>query len=67
MAVLDDEIKQGFAADLLRHGKSVGFVDPHQRGVDGHALVETERQRNLNGFDRVVAAIRIVSHMPATK
>src|SRR5262249_49611385 len=59
MAVLNDEIKKCFAADLLRHGESVGFIHPHQRGVDGDALIEVERQRNLNGFDSIVAAIRI--------
>ena len=59
MAVLDDEIKKCLAADLLRHGESVGLVDPHQRGMDGDAFVETKRQRNLHSFDRIVAAVRI--------
>jgi hypothetical protein len=59
MAVLDDEIKECFAPNLLGHGEGVGLVDPHQRGVDSHALVEAERQRNLDGFDGVVAAVWI--------
>src|SRR5262249_62013845 len=58
MAVLNDEIKKCFAADLLRHGESVGFIHPHQRGVDGDVLIEAEGQRNLNGFDMILEVIR---------
>src|SRR6185369_3914079 len=59
MALLDDEIKKCFSADVLRHGKGVGFVDPHQGSMDADTLVEAERQRDLHGLDRVVAAVRI--------
>ena len=59
MAILDDEIKKCFAPDLLGHGEGTGLIDPHQRRMDGHAFVEAERQRDLDGFDSVVATVRI--------
>src|SRR5262249_6347062 len=59
MALLDDEIKKCFSADLLGHGERVGLVDPHQGSMDGDTRVQTKRQRYLYGLDRVVAAVRI--------
>ncbi len=35
------------------------LVDPHQRGMDGEALVEAEAERDLHGLDGVVAAVGI--------
>ena len=59
MAVLDDEIKERFTADLLRHGESFRLVDPHQRRVDRDSLVKAESEDYLHGFDGIVAAVRV--------
>jgi len=59
MAVLNDEIKECFTSDFFRHSKSISLVDPHEGGMYGDAFVETKGQRNLHGFDGVVATIGI--------
>jgi hypothetical protein len=59
MAVLDNKIKKRLTANLRRHSKCISLVDPHKRGMDGDAFVEPEGQRDLHGFNGVVAAIRV--------
>ena len=59
MGVLDNEIEQGRAAEVLGHGEGRRLVDPHQRRMDDEAPVHAEAQRDLHGLDGVVAAIGI--------
>src|SRR5262249_28088382 len=42
MPVLDDEIKERLASDLLRHGERIGLIDPHERSMNGDAFVEAQ-------------------------
>ena len=54
MGFLDNEIEECLPAEFVGHGEGIGLVDPHQRGMDGEALVEAERERAVgDGGKRV--------------
>src|SRR5205809_2554795 len=57
--VLDDEVDQRLAAELLGHRPGLCLVEPHQRRVDHHRGVHAEAERDLQRLERVVAAVGI--------
>src|SRR5664279_1024163 len=59
MRVLDDELQQRLAAEAIGHVPCSGLVEPHERRVDRHRLVETEADGDLQRLQRVVAAVGI--------
>ena len=59
VGVLDDELDQRLAAELLGHRPGLGLVEPHQRRVDHHGGVHAEAERDLERLERVVAAVGI--------
>src|SRR6185369_953339 len=52
VAVLDDELDQRLAAELLGERPGLGLVEPHQRRVDRDRAVEAEAERDLERLER---------------
>jgi hypothetical protein len=63
VGVFFDEVHQCLAAELLRQLPRLRFVDPHERRFNRKAFVHAERQRQLHGFHRVVAAIGVAGEI----
>src|SRR6266508_1394673 len=63
VGVLDQQVDEWVAADLMREREGRRLVDPHQRRMDDEAAIHAEIERKLHGLDRVVAAIRIAGEI----
>ena len=59
MRVLDHQLDQRLAAEPLGHCPGGGLVEPHERRLDRHRLVEAEADRDLQRLEGVVAAVGV--------
>jgi hypothetical protein len=61
--VVYDDIDERIAAKIMRKLPGLRFIDPHQRRLEREALPHTERDGDLQRFDRVVATIGITGEI----
>src|SRR5258706_2556971 len=61
--LVDDEIHERLAAELLRHAPGLGLREPHERRLGREARVHAQAERDLKRLDGVVAAIRIAGEV----
>ena len=63
MGVLDQKINKSIPANLLRQREGRRLVDPHQWRMNHETALHAEIERELHGFDRVVAAVGIAGEI----
>ncbi|MNE92592.1 hypothetical protein D3C80_1903360 [compost metagenome] len=54
-----DEFDDLTAAEVIRQRPSLALVDPHQRRLKNETSLHAQVECDLQGLDRVVAAVRI--------
>ena len=59
MALLQNQVHQGRAAQFFGQFPGSTLAQPHQRRVQDKAAVHAQIERHLHGLDAVVAAVRI--------
>ena len=59
VGVVDDDVDQRLAAQVLGHLPGLGLVYPHQRRGDAQAALQPQVQRDLQGLHGVIAAVGI--------
>src|SRR5216683_1595394 len=63
VSLLDDDIDERLAAELLGQGEGRGLVDPHERRLQHEAPVHAQAERDLQRLDGVVAAVRVAGEI----
>ena len=59
VGISPDEIDQSRAAEVVSEVPGSSFVEPHQWGVKRVSLIHSKADRDLQGLDRIIPAIRI--------
>src|SRR5437879_3963225 len=63
VSLLDDDIDERLAAELLGQGEGRRLVDPHERRLQHEAPVHAQPERDLQRLDGVVAAVRVTGEI----
>src|SRR6266853_1572213 len=61
--VLDDDVDEGVAAELLGQCEGRRLVDPHEWRLQHEAPVHSQAERHLQRLDRIVAAVRVAGEI----